>query len=74
MTPAELIEWAEAMEAAGKRDAMGHPFTSWLVALRHDDGKAVRDANGRQIFETQASFKARQQPRTVPTGQTLSLF
>ena len=74
MTTAELIEWSEAMDAAGKRDAMGYPFTSWLVAIRDEDGKAVRDAHGRQIFETQASFKARQQPRTVPTGQTLSLF
>lgn len=74
MTTAELIDWCEAMDAAGKRDAMGYPFTSWLVARRDDDDKAVRDAHGRQLFETQASFKARQQPCAAHVGQTLSLF
>ena len=74
MTPAEIVDWSEAMDAAGKRDAMGHPFTSWLVAVCDDIGKPMRDEHQRQIFETQGEFKARQQQRPVPTGQTLSLF
>lgn len=74
MTTVEFIEWAEAMDAAGKRDAMGYPFTNWQVAVRLDDGKAARDVHQHQIFETQAEFKLRQQQRTAPAGQTLSLF
>lgn len=74
MTPSEIVEWSEAMDAAGKRDAMGYQFTSWLVAVCDDMGKPMRDKDQRQIFETQAEFKARQQQRPVPIGQTLSLF
>lgn len=71
---AKRIEWSEAMEAAGKRDAMGYPFTSWKVAVYQADGKAARDARGHQIFVTQTEWKAQHQPHAVPTGQTLSLF
>jgi hypothetical protein len=74
MSTAELVEWCEAMDAAGKRDAMGYPFTSWLVAVCNDAGEPIRDEHQRKIFETQAAFKARLQQRAVPTGQTLSLF
>lgn len=78
MTTAEIVAWADEMEAAGKRDAMGIPFTSWLVARYQPDGSAMRDQAGRQAYETQAEFKARQgqsHPVThTPVGQTLDLF
>ena len=76
MTTAGFIAWADAQDAAGKRDAMGHPFTSWLVARYLPDGRAMRDVHGAQVFETQAAFKARQhveQPACLP-GQTMDLF
>jgi hypothetical protein len=77
MTTAEIIAWAEDQDAAGKRDAMGHPFTSWLVARRNTDGTAMRDERGHQVFETQAESKARAQatPINMPAlGQTMDLF
>lgn len=76
MTPAEIVAWSEAQDAAGKRDAMGQPFTAWLLARYHPDGGAMRDAHGHQVFETQAEFKARQActAQTVAIGQTLELF
>lgn len=67
------VAWCDAMDAEGKRDAMGYSFSSWKVAVRMPDGKAARDTHGRQVFQTQAESKAQQQ-RPVPTGQTLSLF
>lgn len=75
MTTAEYIAWAEAQDASGKRDGMGHPFTSWLVARYLPDGRAMRDERGAQVFETQAEFKARTAavPAT-PLGQTMELF
>lgn len=72
MTSAEFIAWAEQQETAGIKDAMGMPWTDWLLSVRNPDGSAARDADGRQIFETQASYKARQ--RAVPIGQTMELF
>lgn len=81
MTTAQIVAWAEAQDAAGKRDAMGFPFTSWLLARRHPDGRAMRDQAGRQMFETQADFKARQpdllgqsDTSTLAIGQTMELF
>lgn len=76
MTPAENVAWSEAQDAAGKRDAMGHPFTSWLVARYLPEGRAMRDQHGAQVFETQAEFKARQActAPAVTIGQTLELF
>lgn len=76
MTPAEIVTWAEAQEAAGKRDAMGHPWTSWLLARYQPDGRAMRDQFGNQIFETQAEFKARQVncAPDMTAGETLDLF
>jgi hypothetical protein len=35
-------------------DAMGYPFSSWLVARRNPDGTAMRNERGHQIFEAQA--------------------
>jgi hypothetical protein len=72
MSPAELIAWHEAMDAAGQPDPMGLPWRSWLIAVRRPDGSMARDARGHQIFETQAEYKARMQ--AVPIGQTLELF
>lgn len=71
-----LLAWAEAQDAAGLRDAMGQPFTSWLIARYGADGRALRDRNGAQIFETHAEAKARIAPAItlVPVGKTLDLF
>jgi hypothetical protein len=76
MTPADTIAWAEAQDAAGKRDAMGQPFTSWLLARYQPDGRVMRDQLGHQVFETQAEFKARQAcaAPVVAHGQTMDLF
>lgn len=76
MTTADTIAWAEAQDAAGKRDAMGQPFTSWLMARYLPDGRAMRDAGGAQVFETQAEFKARQQvaQAACQPGQNMDLF
>ena len=72
MSPADFCQWAEQQDAAGIPDAMGHPWTSWRLAVRRPDGSVARDAAGHQIYETQADYKARQQ--AVPIGQTLELF
>lgn len=44
---------------AGHLDALGQPMSAWRVARRHDDGRVMRDAAGRQLFETQAEWLAR---------------
>lgn len=59
MDHTETIRWAREMEAQGRKDAMGGSFTDWLVARHDEEGNALRDANGRQIFETQAEWLAR---------------
>lgn len=76
MTPDDTVAWSEAQDAAGKRDAMGHLFTSWLLARYLPDGRAMRDQLGAQVFETQAEFKARQAcpAPAVALGQTMDLF
>lgn len=71
MNHAEFISYAQC----GHLDAMGKPFSAWLVARYHDDGRAIRDADGRQVFETQAEWLTRHgapstQPAT-PAQQTL---
>ena len=69
MTPAEIVAWAQAMDAQGKTDAMGHSFSTWRLARREPDGRVMRDADGRQVYETHAEFLARQdQPITLPAG------
>lgn len=72
MTPAEIVAWSQAQDAAGQLDAMGYPFTSWLIARYHPDGRAIRDEDGHQIFETQAEFTAR--TTATQCGQNLELF
>lgn len=57
MSPSEITTWSEQQESAGRRDAMGCPFTSWLLAVRNPDGSMARDKNGRQVFQTQAEYK-----------------
>ncbi len=66
----EFIAWA-----SGRTDAMGQPFGRWLLARRNPDGTAVRDEAGRQLFETQADYLARQgaKPQATTTPQ-LDLF
>jgi hypothetical protein len=51
----EFIKFAQ-----GRTDAMGQPFSSWAVARYHDDGRAMRDAAGHQVFESQADCLARE--------------
>lgn len=72
MTSAQYVAWAEAMEAQGRRDAFGFPFTSGFVAVENPDGTHKRDQRGHQIFETFTEHKARL--RTVPVGKNLELF
>lgn len=48
-----------AHAAAGHLDAMGQPFSRWAVARYHDDGRAMRDAAGRQVFESQGDWLKR---------------
>lgn len=69
MTPAELVAWAQDMDAQGNTDAMGCKFSDWTLARREPDGRCMRDADGRQVFETQAEFLARQgAPATKPAA------
>lgn len=49
-----------AHAAAGHLDAMGQLFSRWAVARYHDDGRAMRDAAGHQVFESQADCLARE--------------
>jgi hypothetical protein len=76
MTPADTIAWAQAQDAAGQLDAMGHPFTSWLLARHTPEGRAMRNQHGEQVFESQGEFMARSAaPKSQPpVGQTLELF
>ncbi|MBP9149212.1 MAG: hypothetical protein KBG00_10570 [Rhodoferax sp.] len=71
MIPAEIIIWSEQQESAGVKDAMGHSFTSWLLAVKHSDGTMLRDKDGHQVFQTQAEFKRIQ---FAKVGQTMELF
>lgn len=48
-----------AHAAAGHLDAMGQPFSAWRLARYQEDGRAMRDANDRQVFESQADWLAR---------------
>ena len=76
MTPQEIIQWAKEQDAAGKRDAMGHPFSSWLIARYNPDGTAIRDERGNQVYETHSDFESRQihRPDNAAIGHNLSLF
>ena len=71
MTAEETIAWSEQQEAAGVKDAVGCPWTSWLIAVKGADGTMVRDRDGHQIFQTQSEYK---RSRSTPVGQTLELF
>lgn len=46
--------------AAGRNDAMGLPFSAWLVAREGADGRALRDVDNLVVYETQAEWLARQ--------------
>lgn len=67
MTPPETIAWAKEQDAAGKKDAFGYSFTSWLIARRHPDGTVMRDEKGDQVFETHAEYESRQVMTTNTT-------
>lgn len=74
LSTSEFIVWAH-----GRTDAMGQPFSTWAVARYHDDGRAMRDAAGHQVFESQADFLARecgqsQAPAAKPEAAQQELF
>jgi len=71
MTPAEFVSWAEQQEAAGVKDGMGNPFTSWLIAVKNTDGTLARDKYHHQVFQTQTEFK---RLRACEFGKTMELF
>lgn len=73
MTPQQIVTWARAQDAAGKRDAMGYPFTSWLIARYDADGRAVRDQHGHQVFEPHAAHGATA-TETKPASGQFDLF
>lgn len=57
-------------------DAMGYPFSSWLVARKDEHGRALRDADGRVVYETQDARAARlaspiNDPASAPAQQEL---
>jgi hypothetical protein len=62
MNHAEFVTWA----AEGHTDAMGQPFSAWLLAVEGPDGRPLRDAHNRVVRETQAQWLARQ---TAPINQ-----
>jgi hypothetical protein len=72
MTQSEFIAWAEQQDAAGVKDPMGWPWTSWKVLVYLPGGQPALDQRGYKIYETQAEFKARH--RAIPIGQTMELF
>ena len=72
MTSAEFIAWAEAMDEDGVKDAFGHSYTTYQIAVMEPDGSCKRGPDLFQIYETQAEYKAR--VRAIPVGQTLELF
>lgn len=55
LSHATFVTWA-----AGRKDAMGLPFSDWLLAVDGPDGRALRDADNRVVYETQAQWMARQ--------------
>lgn len=71
MTAEEIIVWSEQQDAAGVKDAMGFPFTSWLIAVKKPDGTLVRDRDHHQVFQTQSEYKRLHATRV---GQTMELF
>ena len=71
MTPGEIIAWSEQQDAAGQKDAMGYPLTSWLLAVKNPDGTLKRDAAGHQMFQTQSEYKRLHATRV---GQTMEHF
>lgn len=63
-------------DCAGQMDAMGRPFSEWLIARDGTDGRLLRDTDGRVVYETQAERQARlSAPINQPaTPAQLSLF
>lgn len=67
MNHAAFVTWA-----TGRTDAMGHPFSDWLLAVEGPDGRALRDTDHHVVYETQAKWLARQEaPATPPVQQDL---
>ncbi len=52
---AGFVAWC----AEGHKDAMGLPMSDWLLCRVDENGRALRDRDGRQVYETQAEWLAR---------------
>jgi hypothetical protein len=61
---ASFVAWA----AEGHKDSMGLPFSDWLLCRFDTNGRALRDRDGRQVYETQAEWLARNGMPTAATG------
>lgn len=61
---AGFVAWA----AEGHKDAMGRPFTEWLLCRPGADGRALRDADGRVVYETQGEWLARNGSELATSG------
>ena len=68
MTHSVFIAWS-----AGRNDAMGRPFSDWLVAVHGADGRVVRDAADRAVYETQAAWLGRQAAPINPPAAPMQL-
>lgn len=63
MEHAPFVAWA----AEGHKDSMGLPMSDWLLARFDEEGRCLRDRDGRQVYETQAEWLARHgSPITMP--------
>ncbi len=51
----EFVAWC----SEGHKDSMGLPFSDWLLCRVDTNGRALRDRDERQIYETQAEWLAR---------------
>ncbi len=61
---AAFVAWA----AEGHKDAMGRPFADWLLCRADADGRALRDADGRVVYETQGEWLARSGAQLAALG------
>lgn len=72
MVHAEFIAFASTTD---RLDPMGYPFSTWRVCRYAEDCRALRDAAGRVVYETQAEWLARHgnpaTPLAKPTQQDL---
>lgn len=64
MEHAQFVAWA----AEGHKDSLGRPMSDWLLARFDEEGRCLRDRDGRQVYETQAEWLARNGGPITTTG------